>query len=260
MHKPPQGRQLKDLVQIMETLLSPDGCPWDRAQTEKTLVPHAIEEVYELAEAIESGNQNAIVEELGDLLFQVIFHATLAQKNGRYNLEQVIAGICEKLVRRHTHVFGDVKVKSAEEALSNWNKMKSREKNQDEFSFNVPVSLPALQRAQKIGEKTKSLKFDWNSNEDVFKKVEEEFLEFKQALSSKNDENAKEEFGDLMFVLVQFARHKKWDAETLARGANRKFEGRFKKMMALIQKRGLEFTSLSTDEKESLWNEIKSKK
>lgn len=252
-------RQLTELIEIMEKLLSPEGCPWDRAQTPRSLAPHAIEEAHELVEALEREDVEGIKEELGDLLLQVIFHSALAQRRNQFTLEDVLEGICKKLVSRHTHVFGDVKAKTAEDALINWTAMKNKEKSRrpKEGRLGVPLSLPALQRAQKIGDKTRTLKFDWQAPQEVFDKVEEEFIELKTALDSGDVKHAEEELGDLFFVLAQWARHMKWDAETVCRKGNRKFEARFDKLLTLAEKRNLNFSSLSIEEKEKLWEEVK---
>lgn len=250
---------INDLVQIMDRLLAPGGCPWDREQTPKTLVPFAIEEAHELAEAIEKDDLAGIKEELGDLLLQVVFHCALVRNKGLFTLEDVIEGICSKLVRRHPHVFADDKVENSDEVLKNWNRIKGQEKSKlgPKPTFDVPLSLPALQRAQKIGDKTKNLKFDWENPAQVLDKVEEEMGELKDALKSGQKAHAEEELGDVFFVLAQLARHLKFEAESVARAGNRKFEKRFDKMMALVKSRGLDFAVLSTEEKESIWQEIK---
>jgi len=260
-HRP---RQISDLVKVMETLLSPQGCPWDREQTAKTLVPYAIEEAHELAEAIEAGDTESYKEELGDLLLQIVFHSALAGKSGKFTLEDVIEIICTKLIRRHPHVFGEVKVKDSGEVLKNWEIIKGEEKKgkkQKASAFAIPVSLPALQRAHKIGEKTRGLKFDWQTPAQVLEKVEEEMGELKNALAAQDLKNIEEELGDVFFVLAQLARHLKFEAETVARAANRKFEGRFEKLLALAAARKMgEFKDIPISEKEALWKEVKRSK
>ena len=250
---------IQDLVTIMEKLLSPiGGCPWDLEQTPQTLAPFAIEEAHELAEALERKDIKGIKEELGDLLLQVVFHSTLAQKEKLFTFEEVIQGICTKLIRRHPHVFGDEKVANADEVLKNWDIIKKGEKKEQALGdFNIPLSLPALQRAQKIGDKTKNLKFDWSSAKEVFEKVEEEFKELKEAYKSGDPKHTSEELGDLFFVLAQLARHLKLEAETVARAGNRKFENRFKKLLELALKQGADFNKLKLVEKEKLWEQVK---
>lgn len=253
-----QKNQLKDLVAIMDRLLSPGGCPWDREQTPKSLTPFAIEEAHELAEAIEKNDVGSTKEELGDLLLQVVFHAALAKSLGQFTLEDVIQTICEKMIRRHPHVFGEGKAETSDEVLKNWNIIKAKEKGDGApKGFGIPTSLPALQRAQKIGDKTKNLKFDWDNAKSVMEKVEEEMAELKQAFAEGDKAHTEEELGDLFFVLAQFARHMKMEAESTARAANRKFENRFAKLLDLAAARGKDFQALSSEEKEKMWDEIK---
>jgi tetrapyrrole methylase family protein / MazG family protein len=256
--KPKSKTNVGDLIQVMETLLSPGGCPWDREQTPKSLTPFAIEEAHELAEAIEKGDLEATKEELGDLLLQVIFHTSLAKRLGQFTLEDVIETICTKLIRRHPHVFGETKVADSDEVLKNWNIIKAQEKgNQKRPGMGIPQSLPALQRAQKIGDKTKNLRFDWNTPTDVMKKVDEEIRELKQAFEKGDLKHTEEELGDVFFVLAQLARHLKLEAETVARAANRKFENRFSKLLQLAESRNQDFQSLSVSQKEQMWEEVK---
>jgi MazG family protein len=255
-----QFQKIDDLIQIMDRLLAPDGCPWDREQTPQTLAPYAIEEAYELAEALDKGSVVAIKEELGDLLLQVVFHCALAKRDKAFTLEDVIDGICTKLIRRHPHVFANLSVSGAEEVLKNWNQIKANEKKEKgevQQGFGIPVNMPALQRAQKIGEKTKTLKFDWLNSKDVLAKVDEELGELKEALKSQDGLHIAEELGDVFFVLAQLSRHLKLEAETVARKANQKFETRFSKMTELAAQRGKDFVALTSDEKESLWEEVK---
>lgn len=248
---------LQKLQWVMEQLLGPKGCPWDKEQTHKSLAPFAIEEAHELAESLENEDWRGIKEELGDFLFQVIFHCALAQKGGRFTLEDVCQGISEKLIRRHPHVFGDLSVKDSDEVLKNWDAIKSTEGKTKTRTFDIPVSLPSLQRSQKIGDKTKNLKFDWGSSSEVIEKLDEEIFELKEAIQTKTTADVNEELGDVFFVLAQLARHLKLDAESSARQANSKFEKRFEKMLNLAVSRGLDFQNLKTEEKEELWEEIK---
>jgi tetrapyrrole methylase family protein / MazG family protein len=262
MNETYKPRHIKDLIEVMNRLLAPNGCPWDREQTPKTLTPYAIEEAHELAEAIERGDVEATKEELGDLLLQVIFHSALAERLGQFTLEDVIESICTKLVRRHPHVFGDVHVKDSNEVLKNWAQIKDKEKESQKKKtkgFGIPPSLPALQRAQKIGDKTKNLKFDWSTAKEVFAKVEEEVAELKQAFQSGDKSHTEEELGDVFFVLAQLARHLKLEAETVARAGNRKFEDRFEKLLELAASRNLDFTGIPVEEKEKMWEEVKKK-
>ncbi len=251
----PKGN-ISELVQVMKKLLAPDGCPWDREQTHQSLAPFAIEEAHELAEALEKKDIPNMKEELGDLLLQVVFHSELAEKSGTFTLDDVVRAICDKLVFRHPHVFGDAKVKDAGEVLENWEVLKKQEKKKDD-PMDIPKGLPALQRAQKIGSRTKDLKFDWSSAAEVMEKVDEEMQELKAAMASKDLAHTEEELGDVMFVLAQLARHLKLEAETVARKANTKFIARFNHMLEKTKKNGLEFKDLSLDEKEKLWIDAK---
>lgn len=255
-----ESGSLVPLVNVMQKLLAPGGCPWDREQTHKTLAPYAIEEAFELADAIENGKTEDMKEELGDFLFQVVFHAELARKEGIFTLDEVVKTVSDKLIHRHPHVFGTVEVKNSEEVLKNWDKIKQAEKkNKAKSVFEIPVALPALQRAQKIGQKTKNLKFDWNNATEVLQKVEEEFAELKEALNSGESAHIEEELGDVFFVLAQLARHLQLEAETVARKGNQKFEKRFEKLLQLAKKKNLDFIPLPTEEKEKLWEEVKRK-
>jgi tetrapyrrole methylase family protein/MazG family protein len=249
---------LSELVGVMNKLLSPNGCPWDREQTHQTLAPYAIEEAHELAEALENNDIPSIKEELGDFMFQVIFHCALGEKNKTFDFKDVVKSICTKLITRHPHVFGDVKVKDSAEVLKNWDEIKKEEKkNKTPKHFDIPLALPALQRAQKIGDKTRNLKFDWQNSSEVFLKVDEEIAELKEAMDNNDKPAIEEELGDVFFVLAQLARHLKLDAETIARNGNKKFEKRFDKLMKKVEMRKLNFNNLTVDEKEMLWQEAK---
>jgi len=259
MIKPPSTlRQMSSLCDIMNGLLSPQGCPWDQEQTPKSITPNILEEAHELVEAIEKENLKDIKEELGDVLLQVVFQSAMFEKQGHFNFDDVVEGICTKLVTRHPHVFGDIKAKDSQEALQSWNEAKSKEKkSSDDGVFNIPISLPALQRAHKIGTKTTSLKFDWEGPDGALEKVVEEMEEFKQAYRSGAKQHTEEELGDLFFALAQMARHLKLEAESVARAANRKFETRFKKLLERATAQNLDFNLLSLEEKEKLWQQVK---
>jgi tetrapyrrole methylase family protein/MazG family protein len=199
-------------VQIVAALRSPGGCPWDLEQTHQSLTPYAMEEVCELIEALERGSDQQICEELGDVLLQVVLHARLAEEEQRFNMTDVIRGIGEKMIRRHPHVFGDTQVADAQEVLDNWQKIKASESKAppaqpNQERFDVPLALPALQRAAKIGQKTRRLKFDWTKPEDVMLKVDEEVAEMREALVSRDRAACQHEIGDLLFSVAQLARH-----------------------------------------------------
>ena len=248
------------LVQVVETLRGPNGCPWDKEQTHQTLTQYAIEEAHELAEAIDSHQRDHIIEELGDLLLQVVLHSEIARQSGEFTLKDVLSRLTEKMIRRHPHVFSDVQVANSKEVLKNWAHIKDQEKGpaqtSDPFS-NIPRNLPALIRAQKIGSKSVRYNFDWSSPEEVLLKVDEELAELKEAISNSDPEGQRLELGDLLFSVVQLARHLGFDAEQSLRLTNKKFEVRFLKMRQLVEQDHKDFMSLSTKELESYWKKAK---
>lgn len=221
------GTTLVRLVGVMRRLLAPNGCPWDREQSLETLRKYVLEEACEVIDAIDSGNRDALREELGDLLLQVVFQAELLRKEGKFAIDDVIAGIVEKLVSRHPHVFGDVKADTADEVLTNWEKLKAKEKQGRGILAGVPRSLPALVRAQRIGEKVSRVGFDWSDSRGSFEKVHEEIGELERAIASGDAKAKEEELGDALFALVNLARHLDVDAESALRGTIDKFMKRF---------------------------------
>jgi MazG family protein len=221
------GTTLVRLVGVMRRLLAPGGCPWDREQSLETLRKYVLEEACEVIDAIDSGDRDALREELGDLLLQVVFQAELLRVEGRFAIDDVIAGIVEKLVSRHPHVFGDVKADTADEVLSNWEKLKAKEKQGRGVLAGVPRSLPALVRAQRIGEKVSRVGFDWADLRGSMEKVHEELGELEHAIASGDAKAREEELGDLLFALVNLARHLDVDAEGALRGTITKFTKRF---------------------------------
>lgn len=261
---PSNLRQLSSLVEIVAQLRGPQGCPWDKEQTHESLTQYAIEETHELVEVLETSagmlRDNKMKEELGDVLFQVILHTQLASERGAFNIEDVIAAISEKLIRRHPHVFADVSVKDSDEVVRNWETIKKEEKSQDPeaspFTLNVPP-LPALQRAYKIGKRTEKLHFDWPDTEGALLKVEEEWEELHEALDSDSDDEIEHELGDVLFSLAQLGRHLKMEPEQVLRRANQRFESRFNKMVELSTQDGLDWGKLSLEEKESYWQKAK---
>lgn len=267
-------RQFQSLVEIVAQLRGPDGCPWDKEQTQRTLTQYAIEEAFELADAIESGNQTEVRDELGDFLFQVILQAQVAKDEGHFDLLQVITGLNEKMIRRHPHVFSDVAVQSTEDVWKNWEKIKAAEKakkNQPPRIFSYPRNLPALQAAYKIGVKTERYAFDWDLPAEVFEKVKEEVRETKEALDDfTTDDNEKtrhhleHEIGDALFAISQLARHVDMEPEQCLREANRRFEQRFEIVLHFAaEKYGAEFSekekfsTLTRAQKEELWHSAK---
>jgi tetrapyrrole methylase family protein/MazG family protein len=252
-------------TETIRALRSPGGCPWDLAQTHSSLVPYAIEETYELTEAIASSNDAAIREELGDVLLQVVLHSIIAEQRGAFSISDVVADINKKMIRRHPHVFEKSKPENANienpsEAINHFLKQKEKEKSADKKlnSLGIPQALPALQKAQKIGDKSKRFNFDWNTAKDVLEKVIEELNELKSEISSKGStERLNDELGDLLFTSAQLGRHLGLDSEQSLQAANRKFESRLFKMLEIGRVTLEEFSNLSSEKKEALWNKAK---
>lgn len=247
------------LNQLILDLRGPDGCPWDKEQTHKSLAPYAIEEASEMAEAIEFGDDAHMCEELGDVLFQVVLHAAMAKERGAFDIADVIQGISEKLVRRHPHVFSDVKVTGPEEVIQNWDEIKRKEKagKKPKSVIDVPAGMPALQRAHKIGEKTKKLRFDWQEAGQVLEQLKEEIAELEEAVQQKKISHIEHEMGDVLFSAAQLARHLDIEPETALRNTNRRFLKRFEKMLELGAVTSKQFEELSPEKKEDLWSQAK---
>lgn len=263
---PTNLRQIESLVEIVARLRGPDGCPWDKEQTHESLTQYAIEETHELVEALESpphpNKDHKIKDELGDVLFQVILHAQLASERGAFTLNDVIANVSEKLIRRHPHVFSNTKVADSAEVVSNWEEIKKKERDlakevgMSPYALNVPP-LPALQRAYKIGKRTEKLKFDWDNAADAMLKVEEEFGELREALDSDVMSEIEYELGDVLFSLSQLARHLKLDPEQVLRKGNRRFETRFNKMIEMAAAEGVDWSALDLEGKDVYWRKAK---
>lgn len=263
MVKPPADlRKFASFVEIVAALRGPDGCPWDKEQTHRSLTPFAIEEAHELAEAIETGTERDVVGELGDLLLQVVLHSEIGRQEKRFDIDDVVEAISEKMVRRHPHVFGDVQVSGSGEVLDNWSKLKAEEKKKKGIvegdRFDVPVSLPALARAHKIGDKTQKLRFDWSTASEVMKKVDEEVSELHEEMKDQTRKAALEhEIGDVLFSVAQLARHLGLEAEQCLRTANSRFESRFFAMRKAIAASGRDYDSLAPADLETAWHEAK---
>lgn len=245
------------LVSIMDELR--EKCPWDKKQTIETLRPLTIEETYELTDAITNNDWKGIKEELGDILLHIIFYAKIGTEQQKFTLEEVMEGISEKLVRRHPHIYGNVKVNNDEDVKKNWEQIKMQEGKKSVLS-GVPASLPAVVKAIRIQEKAKQVGFEWENKEDVWKKVEEEIQELHDAAAENDQEHIKEEFGDVLFSLINYARFLQIDAEGVLEKTNKKFMTRFTSMEeeALRQEKSLSDMSLA--DMDALWNEIKRKK
>jgi len=242
------------LVKIMDELR--EGCPWDRRQTIQTLRSLTIEELYELTDAILTENWAGIKEELGDLFLHLLFYARIAREREKFSLDEVLNDISEKLISRHPHIYGDVKVNDEEDVKRNWENLKLKEGKKSVLG-GIPVSLPAVVKAIRLQEKSKQVGFEWNDSGEVWEKVEEETLELKEAVDSGDIRHMEEEFGDLMFSLINYARFLHIDAETALERTNRKFIDRFTKMEQTIVLSGKQMTDLSLEELDAIWNAVK---
>ena len=254
------GANLTRLVGLMQRLLAPDGCPWDREQTLPTLLPYLVEETYEVVDALQSGNVADHCEELGDLLLQVIFQAELRHAEGAFGIDEVIDGIVRKLIRRHPHVFGDVQANNAEEALASWAKLKATEKakkGKKGALDGIPRSAPALVRAMRAGEKAGAVGFDWPDVAGVRDKVNEELAEFDEACANKDRKAMSDELGDLLFAVTNLARKLDLDAEHALREATDRFGRRFRHMEERLEADGRTVKSATPNEQNTLWEEAK---
>lgn len=251
---------LSPLEEVIKTLRSPGGCPWDIVQTHKSLRRNLIEEVYEVIEAIDLEDKDLLCEELGDLLMQIIFHARMAEESNLFSMQDVIDGITEKLIRRHPHVFGDVNVKDAGEVLLNWEAIKKAEKiERTSILDGVPKDLPALMSAQKLQSKAAKVGFDWPDIDPVWEKLEEEIHELEEAIADKKQDKIAEELGDILFTVVNIARFLKVDPELALKYTNNKFKQRFSYIEKTVKKQNKDIEKLSLLELDELWNEAKSK-
>ncbi len=257
MSLPKNLSQFDTLVNIVAKLRAPDGCPWDREQTHSSLRGNLLEECYEALEVLDEGDAEKLCYELGDLLMQVVLHAQIATEAGEFELGDVINSINTKLIHRHPHVFGSLRVKDAGEVLVNWEALKKEERGSEASMLdNVPKQMPALSYSQEIQDRAARVGFDWEDIGGVIDKLAEEVGEFKLADSQERRE---QEFGDLLFTLANIARHLGVDLETALRQANQRFYRRFSYMEELCRQRGLNFAELSFAEQNALWEEAKKK-
>ena len=245
------------LIEIMDELR--EKCPWDKKQTIETLRTQTIEETYELADAILNNDWNNIKEELGDLLLHIVFYSKIGAEKNKFTLEEVINGVCEKLIRRHPHIYGDTTVKNEEDVKRNWENLKLKE-GKTSVLGGVPVSLPAVVKAQRIQEKAKAVGFEWNNREDVYKKIEEELNELHEAIAENDAAHTEEEWGDVMFSMINYARFIGVDAETALEKTNKKFISRFQKMEVMAAGKGESLSNMTLADMDALWNEIKKNK
>lgn len=255
--------KLEKFAEIIAKLRDPNGgCPWDLEQTYQTMPPHILEEAYEVVEAINQDDRKELKEELGDLLMQVVFLSQLAQEEGAFTLDDVIDGITDKIIRRHPHVFGEIKAENSDEVLKNWENIKQQERYQKEqFSIldNVPIALPSLLRAAKLQKRCAKVGFDWSELEPTIQKVEEELQEVRDEVSKQpqNPQTIEEEIGDLLFASVNVARHLKLNPEEALRKANLKFERRFRQVEQSILASGRQLEQVSLAEMDLIWDQIK---
>lgn len=249
---------LNRLIEIMQRLRGPNGCPWDKEQTQETLKPYLIEEAYEVIDAIDSKNDKDITDELGDVLLQVVFHAQIASEEDRFTFDDVAKSIADKLVRRHPHVFGDVEAETPDQVIQNWEAIKREEKkgqNQDDSILSgVPRHLPALLRATQIQKKAAKVGFDWEKAEEVLDKVEEEMQELRNATTQQEKQD---EFGDVLFSLVNLSRFLKIDPEDALTQTIAKFQSRFAFIEKELKEAGQTPQETSLEEMDTLWEKAK---
>ncbi len=251
----------KKLTKIVDTLMSENGCPWDRIQTRESLKPYLVEEVYETLEALDGNNPEEIKEELGDLLYQILFHAKISENRGEFNISDVVQSISQKMIRRHPHVFKEENLETPDEVVTQWEEIKKQEKNDRESILDgIPKQLPGLLRAQKLQKKAAKHGFDWDEITAVFGKLDEEVAEFKDAMLSGKEADIEGELGDILFAMVNIAKFKKIDAEEALRATNNKFVQRFQYMEREVAKRGKELTETPLEELEKYWKEAKRSK
>ncbi len=248
------AERFMDLVKIMDDLR--EKCPWDKKQTIETLRPLTIEETYELTDAITNNDWKGIKEELGDLMLHLLFYAKIGAEQNQFTLQEVLEGISEKLIYRHPHIYGDVKVNNEDDVKKNWEQLKMR-KGKPSVLSGVPEGLPAVIKATRIQDKARQVGFEWDNKEDVWKKVEEEMGELHEAIAHKNINHIEEEFGDVLFSLINYARFLQIDAEGALEKTNKKFIFRFKLMEEAARNNGKNLADLSLEEMDALWNEIK---
>lgn len=252
-----------DLLTIMRRLRTPEtGCAWDLEQTFGTIAPYTIEEAYEVADAIEREDMADLNDELGDLLLQVVFHAQIAADENHFSIDDVTQAISEKMVRRHPHVFGDDAQKTSEEQTASWETIKAQERDSklkhDPSSLaGVANALPALMRAEKLQKRAARTGFDWVNPRDILDKLDEERNEIEEAIDANDHDNIEEEIGDFLFVVANLARRLRVDPEIALRKANRKFERRFRAMETQAEQSGQDFSSLTLDDQEALWQSVK---
>jgi tetrapyrrole methylase family protein/MazG family protein len=252
--------KFEDLIEIMKMLRSPNGCPWDKEQTHKSIRNNFIEETYEAIEAIDTEDTELLKEELGDVLLQVVFHCEMESEKNSFNIDDVCDGVCKKLIIRHPHIFSNVTANTTDEVLNNWDKIKMQtksQKTQSDAMDSVSKALPSLIRSEKIQKKAAKVGFDWKNVDGAIQKVQEETCELQEAIINGDKENMEEELGDLLFSVVNVSRFIKVDSEEALYKACDKFVDRFKKMENLAKTQNLNLESATLEQLDSLWNEVK---
>lgn len=254
------GELFEKLVEVMETLRSENGCPWDRKQTHESIKPYLIEEAYEVVEAIDENSPQKLKEELGDLLLQIVFHAQMATEADNFTIEDVVQSIYDKMIRRHPHVFGDTVVDGSDDVLINWEKIKKEEKKERKSILDgVPRKLPALLRAHRIQDKAAHVGFDWPDIAPVFEKLNEEMIEFREAYQSGDKDKVEEEFGDLIFSLVNLSRFLQINPEDALRRTIDKFVRRFHYIEKVLDESGGDLHDSTLEALDKIWEEAKDK-
>ncbi len=265
------SQSFDELVAVMQRLRAPGGCPWDHEQTYASLSQYLLEEAYETFDAIQeadaTGDTTNLREELGDLLLQVVFHSTIGAERGDFTIDDVSAGVTKKLILRHPHVFGDKKLSRAQDVLDNWDQLKADERAasgkaervRESILDEVPVHFPGLLEALKVTKKAAKVGFDWENQEQIFAKIDEETAELRSAINSGDTENIAEEVGDLLFAVVNLARHLDVEPETALKKTNRKFRDRFKFIEEQLKLEGKTLEDSNLEEMDALWNKAKAK-
>lgn len=250
---------IERLLEIMRRLRDPvNGCPWDREQDFSTIAPYTVEEAYEVEDAIQRNDLDDLRQELGDLLFQVVFHSQMAEEQGAFTFEDVVNGLVEKMTRRHPHVFGDAEIRDAEHQTVAWEAMKARERNSVGVLDDVPKNLPALTRAEKLSKRAGRVGFEWPDLDGVFAKIDEELAELREEVDANVDKTRiAEELGDFLFTITNLARYLKIDPEAALRGTNAKFERRFRAVEVELAKRGRTPSESTLEEMDAIWDEVR---
>jgi len=257
----PLVKEFLSLMEVLRRLRAPDGCPWDREQTPETIKKYILEEAHELTEAVEQGSAQETCEELGDLFFLLLFLADLYEEKGQFTLKDALVKIRQKMIRRHPHIFGDVEVNGAEDVIANWQAIKAKEAEKKggrkSALGNLPRSLPALQRAFRIGERVSRVGFDWKDASGVLEKIDEEISELKEALYANQEKNVEEELGDLLFSVANLSRKLGMNPEDILKKGLDKFSQRFYALEELIEQSGRKMSELSPEELDTIWEKVK---